>query len=136
MHWSVQVNSAAEFPCPSQFLFISFELAVTDAANVVPASNCVQGRRSRLRKIGGLATKAKPSAKNDPMAPFSAATRRWFDASFEGPPPAQVGGWEGISSGAPALICAPAGSGKALASFLWGTGKLARSKELGTGVKL
>jgi ATP-dependent Lhr-like helicase len=70
------------------------------------------------------------------MAPFSAATRRWFDASFEGPTPAQAGGWEAISSGAHALICAPTGSGKTLASFLWGIDKLARSKELGTGVKL
>ncbi|MGN6202188.1 MAG: DEAD/DEAH box helicase, partial [Solirubrobacterales bacterium] len=70
------------------------------------------------------------------MAPFSAATRRWFDASFEGPTPAQAGGWEAISSGAHTLICAPTGSGKTLASFLWGIDKLARSKELGTGVKL
>jgi len=70
------------------------------------------------------------------MAPFSAATRRWFEASFEGPTPAQAGGWEAISSGEHALICAPTGSGKTLASFLWGIDKLARSKELGTGVKL
>jgi ATP-dependent Lhr-like helicase len=70
------------------------------------------------------------------MAPFSAATRRWFDSSFEGPTPAQSGGWEAISSGAHTLICAPTGSGKTLASFLWGIDKLARSKELGTGVKL
>src|SRR4051812_16779008 len=70
------------------------------------------------------------------MAPFSAATRRWFEASFEGPTPAQAGGWEAISSGAHTLICAPPGSGKTLASFLWGIDKLARSPELGTGVKL
>jgi ATP-dependent Lhr-like helicase len=89
-----------------------------------------------LRKIGGLATKAKATAKSDPLAPFSAATRRWFGASFEGPTPAQAGGWEAISSGAHTLICAPTGSGKTLASFLWGIDKLARSPELGTGVKL
>src|SRR4051794_6937780 len=70
------------------------------------------------------------------MAPFSAATRRWFEASFEGPTPAQSGGWEAISSGAHTLICAPTGSGKTLASFLWGIDKLARSSDLGTGVKL
>src|SRR4051794_20063634 len=70
------------------------------------------------------------------MAPFSAATRRWFEASFEGPTPAQVGGWKAISSGEHALICAPTGSGKTLASFLWGIDKLARSSDLGTGVKL
>ncbi|MGN6255052.1 MAG: Lhr family helicase [Solirubrobacterales bacterium] len=70
------------------------------------------------------------------MAPFSAPVRRWFEASFEGPTPAQAGGWEAISSGEHALICAPTGSGKTLASFLWGIDKLARSETLGTGVKL
>ncbi|HET7590907.1 MAG TPA: DEAD/DEAH box helicase, partial [Solirubrobacterales bacterium] len=70
------------------------------------------------------------------MAPFSAPVRRWFEASFEGPTPAQAGGWEAISSGAHTLICAPTGSGKTLASFLWGIDKLARSDSLGTGVKL
>jgi ATP-dependent Lhr-like helicase len=83
-----------------------------------------------------LATKAKGTAKSDPLAPFSAPVRRWFEASFEGPTPAQAGGWEAISSGEHALICAPTGSGKTLASFLWGIDKLARSDDLGTGVKL
>jgi ATP-dependent Lhr-like helicase len=62
--------------------------------------------------------------------------RRWFEASFEGPTPAQAGGWEAISGGDHALICAPTGSGKTLASFLWGIDKLARSPQLGTGVRL
>jgi ATP-dependent helicase Lhr and Lhr-like helicase len=83
-----------------------------------------------------LATKAKPSTESDPLAPFSAPVRRWFEASFAGPTPAQAGGWEAISGGADALICAPTGSGKTLASFLWGIDKLARSPELGTGVRL
>jgi ATP-dependent Lhr-like helicase len=83
-----------------------------------------------------LATKSKPPIPSDPLAPFSAATRRWFEASFEGPTPAQAGGWEAISGGDNALICAPTGSGKTLASFLWGIDKLAREPELGTGVKL
>jgi ATP-dependent helicase Lhr and Lhr-like helicase len=89
-----------------------------------------------VRKINGLATKAKPSTGSDPLAPFSAPVRRWFEASFEGPTPAQAGGWEAISGGANALICAPTGSGKTLASFLWGIDKLARSPRLGTGVRL
>jgi ATP-dependent helicase Lhr and Lhr-like helicase len=89
-----------------------------------------------VRKIGGLATKAKASKKSDPLAPFSQSVRRWFEASFEGPTPAQVGGWEAISGGDNALICAPTGSGKTLASFLWGIDKLARSPQLGTGVRL
>jgi len=70
------------------------------------------------------------------LAPFSAPVRRWFEASFEGPTPAQTGGWEAISSGANTLICAPTGSGKTLASFLWGIDKLSREPDLGTGVKL
>jgi ATP-dependent Lhr-like helicase len=83
-----------------------------------------------------LATKSKPRIASDPLAPFSAPTRRWFEASFEGPTPAQAGGWEAISGGDNALICAPTGSGKTLASFLWGIDKLSREPELGTGVKL
>jgi ATP-dependent Lhr-like helicase len=83
-----------------------------------------------------LTAEAKSTTGSDPLAPFSAPVRRWFEASFEGPTPAQAGGWEAISGGANALICAPTGSGKTLASFLWGIDKLARSPELGTGVRL
>jgi len=89
-----------------------------------------------VRKIDGLATKSRQRTEADPLAPFSAATRRWFEASFEGPTAAQAGGWEAISGGDNALICAPTGSGKTLASFLWGIDKLAREPELGTGVKI
>ena len=73
---------------------------------------------------------------SDPLAPFSAPVRRWFEASFEGPTPAQAGGWEAISGGSNALICAPTGSGKTLAAFLWGIDRLSRMPELGTGVKV
>jgi ATP-dependent Lhr-like helicase len=83
-----------------------------------------------------LSTKQKQSTKTDPLAPFSAPVRRWFEASFEGPTPAQIGGWEAISGGDNALICAPTGSGKTLASFLWGIDKLAREPQLGSGVRL
>ncbi|HEV7482455.1 MAG TPA: DEAD/DEAH box helicase, partial [Solirubrobacterales bacterium] len=83
-----------------------------------------------------MAAKSKQSTKSDPLAPFSAPVRKWFEASFEGPTPAQAGGWEAISGGANALICAPTGSGKTLASFLWGIDKLARAPQLGTGVRL
>jgi ATP-dependent helicase Lhr and Lhr-like helicase len=89
-----------------------------------------------LRKIGGLAADANKSAGSDSLEPFSAPVRRWFEASFKGPTPAQAGGWEAISSGANTLICAPTGSGKTLASFLWGIDKLSRSSELGKGVRL
>jgi ATP-dependent Lhr-like helicase len=83
-----------------------------------------------------LAADAKKSAGSDPLTPFSPAVRRWFESSFEGPTPAQVGGWEAISSGANALICAPTGSGKTLASFLWGIDKLSRETNRGNGVRL
>jgi ATP-dependent Lhr-like helicase len=83
-----------------------------------------------------LSTRPKASAKTDPLAPFSAPVRRWFEASFEGPTPAQAGGWEAIAGGSNALICAPTGSGKTLAAFLWGIDKLARAPRLGQGVKI
>jgi ATP-dependent Lhr-like helicase len=73
-----------------------------------------------------LGTKAKTSAESDPLAPFSAPVRRWFESSFEAPTPAQTGGWKAIAGGANALICAPTGSGKTLAAFLWGIDKLSR----------
>ncbi len=83
-----------------------------------------------------MATKAKRPTESDPLAPFSAPVRRWFEASFAGPTPAQAGGWAAISGGENALICAPTGSGKTLASFLWGIDRLARTPELGTGVRI
>jgi ATP-dependent helicase Lhr and Lhr-like helicase len=69
----------------------------------------------------------KSTPESDPLAPFSAPVRRWFESSFEGPTPAQEGGWRTISSGAHTLICAPTGSGKTLASFLWGIDRLSRA---------
>jgi ATP-dependent helicase Lhr and Lhr-like helicase len=83
-----------------------------------------------------LTTGSKASAETDSLAPFSAPVRRWFEASFEGPTPAQAGGWEAISGGDHALICAPTGSGKTLASFLWGIDRLVREPERGKGVKI
>jgi ATP-dependent Lhr-like helicase len=82
-----------------------------------------------------LSTDAKTSGGSDPLVPFSPPVRRWFEASFEGPTPAQAGGWKAISGGANALICAPTGSGKTLASFLWGIDRLSRMPERG-GVRI
>ena len=89
-----------------------------------------------VRKIGGLSADPNPSVKPDPLAPFSPPVRRWFNHSFEGPTPAQVGGWEAISGGSNALICAPTGSGKTLAAFLWGIDRLSRSEGVAAGVRL
>ncbi|MEO7294909.1 MAG: DEAD/DEAH box helicase [Candidatus Limnocylindria bacterium] len=55
----------------------------------------------------------------DPLAPFSEATRAWFDEAFETPTRAQQLGWPAISGGSHTLIHAPTGSGKTLAAFLW-----------------
>jgi len=72
---------------------------------------------------------------SDALTPFSGPVREWFEATFEGPTPAQAGGWEAISSGESALICAPTGSGKTLAAFLWGIDRLAREKTRSGGTR-
>ena len=80
---------------------------------------------------------AESTATSTPLEGFSERTRRWFEASFEAPTPAQAAGWPKIASGANTLICAPTGSGKTLSAFLWGIDTLAREpEELGTGTKI
>ncbi len=84
-----------------------------------------------------MATDAKQTAKTSPLDLFSKPVRRWFEASFEAPTPAQDQGWPAIASGANTLICAPTGSGKTLTAFLWGIDKLSRDEaQLGQGVKV
>jgi ATP-dependent Lhr-like helicase len=78
-----------------------------------------------------------PPTPNRPLERFSEPVRRWFEASFEAPTPAQERGWPAIASGAHTLICAPTGSGKTLAAFLWGIDRLSREPErLGSGVRI
>ncbi len=62
---------------------------------------------------------ARPSLASDPLAPFSAPVRAWFEATFESPTRAQAEGWVAIAGGRHTLIHAPTGSGKTLAAFLW-----------------
>ena len=77
------------------------------------------------------------STQPSPLEPFSEPVKRWFQASFEAPTPAQAAGWPAIASGEHTLICAPTGSGKTLASFLWGIDRLAREPDrLGSGVRI
>jgi len=56
---------------------------------------------------------------DDPLTPFSEATRTWFREAFAEPTRAQELGWPAISGGSHTLIHAPTGSGKTLAAFLW-----------------
>ncbi len=80
---------------------------------------------------------ATQTAESSPLQPFSEPVRRWFEASFADPTPAQAMGWPKIVSGHNTLICAPTGSGKTLAAFLWGIDRLAREPErLGQGVRI
>ncbi len=77
------------------------------------------------------------TGQSNPLAPFSEPVRRWFEASFAEPTPAQALGWPKIVAGDNTLICAPTGSGKTLAAFLWGIDRLAREPErLGSGVRI
>ena len=90
-----------------------------------------------------MATDANSTAES-PLEPFSEPVRRWFEASFAEPTPAQALGWPKIAAGEHTLICAPTGSGKTLAAFLWGIDRLARRADepadapdaLGSGVKI
>src|SRR5688500_5316928 len=70
----------------------------------------------------------------DPLAPFSAKTRSWFEQAFAGPTPAQAQGWPAIATGGNVLIQAPTGSGKTLAAFLYGIDQLDRNP--GAGLRL
>ncbi len=64
-------------------------------------------------------TMPDPSGPNpDPLGHFHPAVRRWFEARFDAPTPAQARGWEAIRRREHTLIAAPTGSGKTLAAFL------------------
>jgi ATP-dependent helicase Lhr and Lhr-like helicase len=63
----------------------------------------------------------------DPLAPFQAATRTWFQQSFAAPTEVQRRGWASIASGRHTLMLAPTGSGKTLAAFLYCLDRLARA---------
>ncbi len=70
----------------------------------------------------------------EPLAPFSSATRTWFERTFDAPTPAQALGWPAIASGGHTLIQAPTGSGKTLAAFLYGIDRL--NSTPGEGLRL
>ena len=60
----------------------------------------------------------------DPLAAFSEPTRAWFASAFLEPTPPQVEGWPPIAAGDHTLVCAPTGTGKTLAAFLWAIDRL------------
>lgn len=73
----------------------------------------------------------------DPLDPFGAATRSWFEASFAAPMEIQKRGWRSIAGREHSLLIAPTGSGKTLAAFLWGIDTLTRlSPEAPPGVRV
>ena len=60
----------------------------------------------------------------DPLAAFSEPTRAWFASAFAAPTPPQTEGWPAIAAGDHTLVCAPTGTGKTLAAFLWAIDRL------------
>ena len=60
----------------------------------------------------------------DPLAAFSEPTRAWFASAFAAPTAPQAEGWPAISAGDHTLVCAPTGTGKTLAAFLWAIDRL------------
>ena len=65
------------------------------------------------------------SGARDPLEPFGAATRTWFEHAFpNGPTQAQTQAWRAVSAGDDTLVVAPTGSGKTLSAFLWSLDRL------------
>ena len=60
----------------------------------------------------------------DPLAAFSEPTRAWFASAFAAPTAPQAEGWPAIAAGDHTLVCAPTGTGKTLAAFLWAIDRL------------
>ena len=60
----------------------------------------------------------------DPLAVFSEPTRAWFASAFAAPTAPQSEGWPSIAAGDNTLVCAPTGTGKTLAAFLWAIDRL------------
>ncbi|MCY3644456.1 MAG: DEAD/DEAH box helicase, partial [Acidimicrobiaceae bacterium] len=61
---------------------------------------------------------------DDPLAAFSEPTRAWFASAFAAPTAPQAEGWPAIAAGDHTLVCAPTGTGKTLAAFLWAIDRL------------
>ncbi len=68
----------------------------------------------------------------DPLDVFSAPTRAWFSATFAAPTAPQAEGWPRIAAGDHTLVCAPTGTGKTLAAFLWAIDRIMSVQQQGS----
>ena len=69
----------------------------------------------------------------DALAAFSEPTRAWFSSTFAAPTAPQAEGWPAIAAGDHTLVCAPTGTGKTLAAFLWAIDGLMAGASAGSG---
>ena len=69
----------------------------------------------------------------DALAAFSEPTRAWFTSTFAAPTAPQAEGWPAIAAGDHTLVCAPTGTGKTLAAFLWAIDGLMSGASAGSG---
>ena len=69
----------------------------------------------------------------DPLAGFSEPTRAWFTSAFAAPTAPQAEGWPSIAAGDHTLVCAPTGTGKTLAAFLWAIDRLMSQDPVAAG---
>ena len=69
----------------------------------------------------------------DALAAFSEPTRAWFSSTFAAPTAPQAEGWPAIAAGDHTLVCAPTGTGKTLAAFLWAIDRLMSGAPVGSG---
>ena len=69
----------------------------------------------------------------DPLAVFSEPTRAWFTSTFAAPTAPQAEGWPPIAAGEHTLVCAPTGTGKTLAAFLWAIDRLTTGASAASG---
>jgi ATP-dependent Lhr-like helicase len=71
-----------------------------------------------------VAPDSLPDPLPGPLAAFSEPTRAWFESAFAVPTAPQAEGWPAIAAGEHTLVCAPTGTGKTLAAFLWAIDRL------------